>query len=481
MAKGVLGPAAGAAAFTLAVTALLMSAACHPVLEEDPAQLPKAGVTVNLEWKDGPALAQPRAYHDVVTLDDGRMLVIGGLTATGPTASTEVFDPESQTWTPGPNMLSKRVGHTATLLRDGTVLVAGGDTGTGATASAELIDIPGDFAVPLPDMSFARTGHSSAVLSSGKVLVTGGTDWRSGVWAQAELFDPSDRSWSAAGTMNRARLFACAEALEDGTALLIGGDADGTSEVFDPGTNTWGALAGMSSKRSRASSSLLADGRVLVAGGLSGDEPLRSSEVFSMSSNNWAPAGDMSIPRASFCLARLPNGWLLASGSLSKLGTTGSCDLFTPASSTWSAGEPMRVPRGAHGCAVDPGGSAYVFGGMTGGVLTPSVEVFAEEASPEPGYCQPIDLLPLVLAAEEVPGSSELGMVAKLYAAQAKYDTGDFETCANIMDAFYNQVRAFAENGHMTKEHAVAIYDAYASVVTCIGGTPLPPSENMVP
>ena len=59
-------------------------------------------------------------------------------------------------------------------------------------------------------------------------------------------------------------------------------------------------------------------------------------------------------------------------------------------------------------------------------------------------------------AATELPGNSSHGLIAKLIAAQAQYDSQNFSVCLNIMHAFYNQVRAFAHNGHMDRAHATA-------------------------
>ena len=44
------------------------------------------------QWLPGPALAQPREGAVSVALDDGRVLVIGGRTASGPVSTVEVFD-----------------------------------------------------------------------------------------------------------------------------------------------------------------------------------------------------------------------------------------------------------------------------------------------------------------------------------------------------------------------------------------------------
>src|SRR5512136_483889 len=114
------------------------------------------------EWRDAPSLLIARSSPAVVTLGDGTILVAGGLTATGPTDSTETFDLASGRWVLGPTMTSKRVGHTATLLRDGTVLIAGGDTGTGATASCEILSVKSRTSLAVPvEMTFKRSGHAA--------------------------------------------------------------------------------------------------------------------------------------------------------------------------------------------------------------------------------------------------------------------------------------------------------------------------------
>ncbi|MBN1677623.1 MAG: hypothetical protein JW880_03715 [Candidatus Thermoplasmatota archaeon] len=481
LAKGRLGSALVAVALVIAAAALLLVPANQDLVEYLIEKDPCESAALAFEWSHGPSMLQPRAHPAVVVLGDGKIAAIGGITAVGPTSTTEVLDPETWSWRPGPSMLSKRVGHTAHLLADGRVCVIGGDTGAGATASVELLDLSAGFSTWLPDMFFARAGHSSVVLPDGRILVTGGTDWVTGVWREAEVYDPSSRIWSPAGSMSRARLFSCAERISGTEVLLIGGDTDGTSEIFDASTASWGSVASMSSKRSRASSAALADGSVMVVGGLLGDQPLRSSEMFDPASRSWVSTAEMGQPRAGFSLVMLPSNELLASGSYSKLGTDATCEVFSPRNSTWYGVDPMDVGRGAHGCALGPGGSVLIFGGYSGDSLTSTMEIFAEMPPEAPEYCQPIDLLPLVLSADELPGHSQRGLIVKLHAAQAKYNISDFQTCINIMNAFHNQVCAFAQSDHMTVEHALALYEAYASVVKCLGGTPLPPPPDMTP
>jgi N-acetylneuraminic acid mutarotase len=426
------------------------------------------------EWHDAPPLTIPRASPAVIVLGDGDILVIGGQAADGPTATTEIFDMEISKWKPGPTMNNRRVGHTATLLKDGNVLIVGGDTGSGASASAELLDTGVSVSSPLPSMTFARSGHAAVLLEDGNVLVTGGTDWAKGIWKQAELYVAETHSWRPAGSMSSGRLFLTMHLLHDGTALAIGGDTNQTSERYNASTNSWFGVSKMLSQRSYSSSAIVV-GKVLVAGGIVNNELVNSSEMYDPMTNSWSWAGNMTTARARFSLTPLTNGDLLAAGSQG-VSTIASTEIFRPELLSWAPGLSMNVSRGSHGHAVTSEGATFVIGGKSGTTLTSSVEVFARTGiTPPHRPCMPIDLVPLVEAATELPGNSSNGLISKLEAAQAQYDDDDIDTCLNIMNAFYNQVRAFARNGHMSRDHAEAIYEGYVSVVECLGGEPQPP------
>jgi len=434
------------------------------------------------EWRDAPSLLIARSSPAVVVLGDGTILVAGGLTATGTTDSTEVFDLAAGTWMLGPKMTTNRVGHTATLLKDGTVLITGGYTGTDATASAEILSMKSRSSLAVPaEMIFKRSGHAAVLLENGNVLVTGGTDGVTGTWFQAELFDPAQNKWSPAGGMSTARVSLSLHLIAGGFALAVGGDQGATSEKYDPISNTWSGVAKMNAKRYSSGAATLRDGKVLVAGGSVDRTPVRSSEKYDPATNSWMSTGEMTTARASFSLTQLGSGAVLAAGSYSSAGTTASSEIFYPSNSTWIPAQSMKVSRGAQGCAVVAvGDETFVIGGRSGSSLTGSVEVFSATPIEKPKYCQPIDLIPLVLAAAvDLPGQSERGLIAKLYAAQDQYDQRDMRECLNIMNAFYNQLRAFAQSGHMTPAHAIMIYDGYASVVKCIGGDPQPPTPEM--
>lgn len=434
-------------------------------------------------WSAYPTMAYPRAWPGVVELPDGDILVIGGLSTNGPTATTEIFDIDDEMWRPGPTMSVPRVGHTVTLLEDGTVLVTGGDTGGGATASAELVDVSAGACHALPDMNFARSAHAAVRLPDGGVLVSGGSDGVSGTWSQAEAYDADSHSWIPAGTMGRARQHFSMHMLENGLVVAVGGDQDATSELYDASTNSWRGEANMLKKRLCSASVVTSSGHVLVAGGIGDDYELRSAEMYDADENLWFGVDSMRYTRAHFTLSLLEDGRILAAGSWSdEEGTSATAELFCQCSMSWSTTVPMLRDRGGHGAASLPDGKVLLVGGRSADGITSSAEQYTPPTQlpepppiPPPPYCEPKDILPFIaLVASEMPGHSENGLVAKVLVAQKYFEDGDIDECLHVLDAFYNQVRAFLNNDHVSEDGIAMLYDAYASVVDCLGGEPQP-------
>src|ERR1700723_354387 len=117
---------------------------------------------------------------------------------------------------PGAPMLDPRSGHTATLLEDGRVLIAGGmRRNQDFYRSAELYDpATGQFQTT-GAMNLARVGPAAALLQSGKVLIVGGfvghacTD-------SAEMYDPVNGKFTTIGKMTAVRGNPSATLLADG-------------------------------------------------------------------------------------------------------------------------------------------------------------------------------------------------------------------------------------------------------------------------
>jgi hypothetical protein len=78
------------------------------------------------QWRLAASFNDARYRHTQTTLPSGRVLIAGGQGRQQVLASSEVYDPATNTWSAGGAMAFPRVDHTATLLEDGRVLVAGG-------------------------------------------------------------------------------------------------------------------------------------------------------------------------------------------------------------------------------------------------------------------------------------------------------------------------------------------------------------------
>ena len=112
-----------------------------------------------------------RAAHAASLLPDGRVLITGGCIVDGcgeATASTEIFDPETQRFVEGPEMSVPRAGHTATSLPGGDVLLIGGYSGEGEPplAAVELFLADSGTFEPAGVLSVGRGGHMAAALRS---------------------------------------------------------------------------------------------------------------------------------------------------------------------------------------------------------------------------------------------------------------------------------------------------------------------------
>jgi hypothetical protein len=113
-------------------------------------------------WVEPKQMSQPRVRPQLTLLSDGRVLAAGGVelkvdtveggtsvTEGAPLATTEIYDPATDTWSAGPALLSPRQAGHAITLPDGSVVVFGGfvesppgddnpDTGTPGPCSTPL-------------------------------------------------------------------------------------------------------------------------------------------------------------------------------------------------------------------------------------------------------------------------------------------------------------------------------------------------------
>ncbi len=272
-------------------------------------------------FQSGAEMTEARSGGAAVTLDDGRVLVFGGSTASGATNAVQLFDPASNSWSDlGVVMLDARSGHSATALADGRILLAGGENSSGPISSLEL-------------------------------------------------YDPASNSFSSAGTLSGARKSHGAARLPDGRVLIIGG-SDGTnslasSEIYDSDSGSVSAGPSLSAPRSGSSVTALLDGKVLIAGGNDGAQDLASTEIYNPADGSVSAGASLSAPRSGHSAILLPhNNSVLIAGGSSAGSDFSSAELYIPWTSSVSATGSMSAARnGAAGSGLKQDGIAMVAGG----------------------------------------------------------------------------------------------------------------------
>lgn len=160
------------------------------------------------KWEFTDSLKKKRNFRPSVTLmNDGNVLMIGGVVYNQDSKTDEaikeceIYNYLIGKWDTIPSLNTGRFSHTATLLQNGKVLVTGGMTikeGTVLLNTCEVFDpITNEWVYAAP-MHYPRTDHSATLLQNGKVLVVGGQQ------NNCELYDPSLDQWKVVGSVNLA-------------------------------------------------------------------------------------------------------------------------------------------------------------------------------------------------------------------------------------------------------------------------------------
>ena len=356
-----------------------------------------------------------RSLHTATALYDGprsnrqSILIAGGgdgpFDAPTPTDSTEIYDIAQRMFSAGPFMNSARALHRAVRLDDGRVLIVGGmDVTLAGTASCEIYDPATGTMTPVASMNEARFGHGMSKLADGRVLVTGGmtsfvgapidiVDVFDNTVDTAEIYDPITDIWTpTTGFLTSPRAMHTQTTTADGRVLLTGG-ANGTgnfgglatigltrsTEFFDEGTLTFIAGPQMAQARMGHAASVLGNGEVLVSGGirLFGFLPAATStcEVLDVAATNWSGTTPLPNPAAFHTQRALADGTAWIAGGFEDVLTVPNplADSGRHDGSQYLPGTPLMTnigilgapiaPRGGHEVVELPDGSYLLVGG----------------------------------------------------------------------------------------------------------------------
>jgi len=269
-------------------------------------------------------LRSARSVHTATTLRSGLVLIAGGMDAgEGSLASTELFDPTSNSIRDSAPMTEGRAGHTATLLADGRVLIAGGFRGADYLRSVEVFDPAAKRFRRAGSLVEARSGHTATLLPDGRVLITGGVGPGWTFLRSAELYDPKTGRSAAVGPMRVPRESHTATLLADGRVVIVGGhnqrrpnmEVHASAEIFSPRTRSFAPGGTLATARHKHDAILLKDGRVLVVGGADRSDRVHfaTTEIYDPGSATFTPGPSMASKRYKIAgtSVLLPDGQLL--------------------------------------------------------------------------------------------------------------------------------------------------------------------------
>lgn len=344
--------------------------------------------TLTPGFKAAPAMNRARGQHVAVTLDDGRVLAVGGVAAGGGkkagdfVGDAEIFDPVTNTWSIVGQMKNgsitvKPALGSAVKLNDGTVLICGGIGvekkggilsifGLGSEKvdtleTAFIFDPAAGTFTKVGNLKHARHSHTATLMSDGRVLIAGGYNdsiWRKdNTQAPFEIYDPAKKSFeTVSGLLGFLGIgvFKSKEERQSHSATAI----EGGSGILLAGGNHWegGGLFGLIKPKLKMNK---------------GSEVVRGLKT--------EKAGDLNTPRLCHGAALVNPRNVLIAGGHDTNGAVGALELYDSATAAWTPAGSLAKPRSGCDVAVDKN-RALVIGGFDGSAEVASVEVFDADA-----------------------------------------------------------------------------------------------------
>jgi hypothetical protein len=333
--------------------------------------------------------AGPRSGHSALLLEDGRLLIIGGMRIESPIFSflgsrqtrssrPEIYDPMHARWSSLGDETDVDLYDLFSFLLPGKkVLLISTTYRQDKEEPTEVFD--------LKNGSYATTGSVRlraypAQMLDGNILMVGGFDKsvRSMSTNKCQLFDCPSSHWIETIPMGQSRAFCWAGTLTNGEVLVLGGKTIGytvtsggitttyldSCELFDPKTKAWRETGKLIEPVDEPVAITLKDGRVLLCEGfLEGNgvtaDPNVSCEIYDPKIGTWKKTGDTLKAHIRAPIVTLSDGRVMIVGGEN----TTLCEIFDPATEKWTSTGMLHLARAAYTATTLPDGKVIVVGG----------------------------------------------------------------------------------------------------------------------
>ncbi len=182
-------------------------------------------------WSSKSPLPYRPAGHSATLLENGKILIAGGWEAPSYDwfRTSVIYDYETDSYSNqgnfGASTADARDAHSSILLNNGNVLIAGGIGSSGGQENSFIYDVVNNVWSSAIPFTGKRASSSIIKLESGNLLLIGGYDWMSFNFSNnIQMFDAETETWDSYLDMATNRALSSVAFLPDGKILLAGGN-----------------------------------------------------------------------------------------------------------------------------------------------------------------------------------------------------------------------------------------------------------------
>jgi non-specific serine/threonine protein kinase len=244
---------------------------------------------------------------------DGKVILVGGFGATGPTQAVDIYDLATRRWTQGPP-LPVPVNHAMVATVGDTFYVVGGYIGVTLGGAARPASVPTDrvFAYraglwsELPPMPAPRAAGAATRVGR-DIFVVGGAS-TAGLAEDTYAYDVDEGGWTTHPGLPTPREHLGA-ATSKGAVYAIGGRVAGVAtnlasvDRFDPDSGKWTSATPLPRPRGGLAAVGIHSGRIIAVGGEAQDRAFGDVDVLDTRRMTWTSLPDMPTARHGLAVA----------------------------------------------------------------------------------------------------------------------------------------------------------------------------------